>query len=72
MSKVVQLNKPQPKKPTQHSVTEEEALDAIYYFWQTNALEDINTEDRYYIEILLRKVANDYNILLEIDDNTIL
>ena len=43
MSKVVKLNKPQPKKPTQHSVTEEGALGAIYYFWQTNALEDINT-----------------------------
>lgn len=76
MSKVIKLNKPQPKKPTRlkgpHSVTKKEVLDAIRYFHVTNNLEDMNTDERYYVEILLRKVANDYKILLQIDDNTIL
>ena len=35
-------------------------------------LEDLKTDERCYVEILLRKVANDYKILLQIDDNTIL
>tara|TARA_E500000075_G_C6829193_1_gene239438 strand:+ start:50 stop:268 length:219 start_codon:yes stop_codon:yes gene_type:complete len=72
MSKVMQLNKPQPKRPTRHSVTKEEVLDAIEYFHVMDMLEDMKTDERYYVEILLRKVANDYKILLEIDNNTIL
>lgn len=76
MSKVIQLNKPQPKKPTRlkgpHSVTKKEVLDAIHYFHVMNMLEDLKTDERCYVEILLRKVANDYKILLEIDNNKIL
>lgn len=76
MSKVIKLNKPQPKKPTRlkgpHSVTKKEVLDAIEYFHVMNMIEDMKTDERYYVEILLRKVANDYKILLEIDKNTIL
>lgn len=76
MSKVIPLNKPQPKKPTRlkgpHSVTKKQVLDAIKYFHVMDMLEDLKTDERYYVEILLRKVANDYKILLQIDDNTIL
>ncbi len=72
MSKVVQLNKPQQKRPTRHSVTKEEVLDAIQYFHVMDMLEDMKSDERHYVEILLRKVANDYKILLEIDNNKIL
>ena len=47
-----------------NKVTKKECLDALEYFWQCEDLED--SSDRiHYTKILLKKIANDYNIKLE-------
>lgn len=47
-----------------NKVNKKECLDAIDYFWQCVDLEE-KSDKIYYIIILLKKVANDYNIKLE-------
>jgi hypothetical protein len=47
-----------------NNVTKKECIDALDYFWQCVDLDDEG--DRiHYTKILLKKVANDYNIELE-------
>ena len=47
-----------------NNVTKKECIDALEYFWQCVDLDDEG--DRiYYTKILLKKVANSYNIKLE-------
>lgn len=47
-----------------NKVTKKECLDAIEYLWQMGYTMEMNSDKRHYTEILLRKVANVYNIKL--------
>tara|TARA_R110002050_G_scaffold41798_3_gene101030 strand:- start:10775 stop:10954 length:180 start_codon:yes stop_codon:yes gene_type:complete len=51
-----------------NKVTKKECIDAIEYLW--DYLEEMTSDKRYYTEILLKRVANLYNIkLIEEDTN---
>ena len=41
-----------------NKVTEKQINDAFNYFMDTGRLEELNTDDRYYIEALLKRIAN--------------
>ena len=47
-----------------NKVSKKECIDALDYFWQTMDLSD-GGDKVHYTKILLKKIANDYNIKLE-------
>jgi len=47
-----------------NKVSKEECLQAIDYLFTNGYTEEMTTDKRYFTEILLKKVANDYNIKL--------
>lgn len=59
-------------KPTKHQVTKKEVMDAIGYFHGIGMIHNHTGDSEHYIKILLRKVANDYRVLLTLDNNKIL
>lgn len=50
-----------------NKVTKEEVLDAIQYLHTEGFVEEMSSDKQYYTEILLKKVANIYNINLGLD-----
>ena len=48
-----------------NEVTKEECLDAIDFLHTQGFIDQIRNDEKYCVEILLKKVANDYNIKLE-------
>jgi len=50
-----------------NKVTKEECLDAIEYLHIQGFVEEMTTDKKYYTEILLKKVANDYKLNLNLD-----
>tara|TARA_R100000742_G_C4226462_1_gene48980 strand:+ start:338 stop:526 length:189 start_codon:yes stop_codon:yes gene_type:complete len=48
-----------------NKVCAEECLDAIDYFWTEGFLEELTSDKKHYTEILLKKVANCYDIQLK-------
>ena len=53
-----------------HKVNRRECLEAMRYFFEQGFIEDLTSDKKYYVNILLKKVANDYNVELKgIDDN---
>lgn len=52
-----------------NKVTKKDCLDAIEYLFTHGFSLEMSRDKKYYTEILLKKVANDYNIKLDgIDD----
>ena len=52
-----------------NKVSKKDCLDAIEYLFTQGFSMEMSRDKRHYTEILLKKVANDYNIKLEgIDD----
>jgi len=49
-----------------NKVSNQECMEAIRYLHTNGFVEEMTTDKRFYTEILLRKVANDFNIKLEI------
>ena len=47
-----------------NKVSKKECMDAIHYLHQMGVVEEMGTDKKFYTEILLKKVANDYNIKL--------
>jgi hypothetical protein len=47
-----------------NKVTKEECIEAINYLYVMGLVEEMTTDKKYYVEILLKKVANDYNLKL--------
>ena len=47
-----------------NKVTKKEVYDDIDYFWAEGFIEDLRSDARHYVTILLKKVANDYKIKL--------
>ncbi len=52
-------------------VSKKECLQAIDYLFTSGYTEEMTTDKRYFTEILLKKVANDYNIKLIFDENEV-
>ena len=51
-----------------NKVTKKECMDAIEYLFTMGYTTEMNSDKRYYTEILLKKVANDYKIKLMFDE----
>ena len=51
-----------------NKVSKKDCLDAIEYLFTMGYTEEMTSDKRYYTEILLRKVANDYNIKLVFEE----
>ena len=47
-----------------NKVTKEECLDAIEYLYAQGFIEDMSRDQKWAVEILLKKVANDYKLKL--------
>tara|TARA_Y100001937_G_C6889638_1_gene228448 strand:- start:256 stop:441 length:186 start_codon:yes stop_codon:yes gene_type:complete len=48
-----------------NKVSRDECKEAIDYLFVQASLNNMNSDERYYTKILLKKVANSYNIRLE-------
>ena len=52
-----------------NKVEKQKCIDAIEYFFSEGFIDELTTDKRYYVKQLLNKVANDYNIKLELKEN---
>ena len=55
-----------------NKVTKEEVMEAIEYLHTQGFVEEMTTDKKYYTEILLKKVANDYKLNLGLWNNKIM
>ena len=53
-----------------NKVSKDECMEAIDYLFTAGYTQEMTTDKRYYIEVLLKKVANDYNIELIFEDGS--
>ena len=51
--------------PMPYKVTKKECMKAIEYLFTNGYTQEMTSDKKYFTEILLKKVANDYNIKLE-------
>ncbi len=51
-----------------NKVTKNECMEAIEYLHVNGFVEEMTSDKRYYVEILLKKVANDYKLRLVTED----
>jgi tRNA G46 methylase TrmB len=51
-----------------NKVTKKECMEAIEYLFTMGYTLEMTSDKRHYTEILLKKVANDYNIKLEFNE----
>ena len=51
-----------------NKVSKKDCLEAIEYLFTMGYTEEMTSDKRYYTEILLKKVANDYNIKLVFEE----
>ena len=54
-----------------NEVTKKDINGAFNYFMDTGRLEEVNLDDRYYIKVLLKVIANAKNIELIFEDEEI-
>jgi len=47
-----------------NKVTKQECIEAIEYLHAQGFVEEMTSDKKYFVEILLKKVANDYNLNL--------
>ena len=53
------------KKNQINKVSKKDCMDAIDYLFVNGFIDEMTRDKKYYTSILLKKVANDYNIKLE-------
>ena len=51
-----------------NKVTKTEVIEAIEFWFVQGFIEELTSDKKHYITILLKKVANDYNIGLDFED----
>ena len=51
-----------------NEVSKEDCLEAIDYLFTNGYTQEMTSDKQYYTEILLKKVANDYNIKLVFEE----
>ena len=54
-----------------NKVSKKDCLEAIEYLFTMGYTEEMTSDKRYYTEILLKKVANDYNIKLLFEEENV-
>jgi hypothetical protein len=54
-----------------NKVSKDDCLEAIEYLFVQGYTQEMTSDKRYYTEILLKKVANDYNIKLEFEEESV-
>ena len=54
-----------------NKVSKKDCLDAIEFLFTMGYTEEMTSDKRYYTEILLKKVANDYNIKLVFEEESV-
>ena len=54
-----------------NKVSRKECIDAIEYLFVQGYTQEMTSDKRYFTEILLKKVANDYNIKLEFEEESV-
>jgi len=54
-----------------NKVSKKECIDAIEYLFVQGYTQEMTSDKRYFTEILLKKVANDYNIKLEFEEENV-
>ena len=54
-----------------NKVSKDNCLEAIEYLFVQGYTQEMTSDKRYYTEILLKKVANDYNIKLEFEEESV-
>ena len=54
-----------------NKVSRKDCLQAIEYLFVQGYTQEMTSDKRYYTEILLKKVANDYNIKLEFEEENV-
>ena len=60
------------EKPKKHKVTKKEIFDALHYFHGIGMIGNQSGDAEHYIKILLRKVANTYNVNLTLENGELL
>ena len=54
-----------------NKVNKQDCLQAIEYLFVQGYTQEMTSDKRYFTEILLKKVANDYNIKLEFEEESV-
>ena len=54
-----------------NKVSRKDCLQAIEYLFVQGYTQEMTSDKRYYTEILLKKVANDYKIKLEFEEESV-
>ena len=54
-----------------NKVSKQDCLQAIEYLFVQGYSQEMTYDKRYFTEILLKKVANDYNIKLEFEEESV-
>ena len=54
-----------------NKVSKQQCLQAIEYLFVEGYTQEMTSDKRYFTEILLKKVANDYNIKLEFEEESV-
>tara|TARA_B100001250_G_scaffold395747_1_gene400984 strand:+ start:373 stop:555 length:183 start_codon:yes stop_codon:yes gene_type:complete len=54
-----------------NKVSKQDCLQAIEYLFVQGYTQEMTSDKRYFTEILLKKVANDYNIKLEFEEESV-
>ena len=54
-----------------NKVSKKDCLDAIEFLFTMGYTEEMTSDKKYYTEILLKKVANDYNIKLVFEEESV-
>ena len=54
-----------------NKVSKKDCLEAIEYLFTMGYTQEMTSDKRYYTEILLKKVANDYNIKLIFEEGSV-
>ena len=54
-----------------NKVSKQDCLQAIEYLFVQGYSQEMTNDKRYFTEILLKKVANDYNIKLEFEEESV-
>ena len=48
-----------------NKVTKNECIDALHYFFVEGFIDNLNQDQQHYVMLLMKRVANTYNIKLE-------
>ena len=51
-----------------NKVSKDECMEAINYLFGNGFIDEMTRDKKYYVSVLMKRVANEYNIKLEFED----